>query len=133
MEPMDLTTLAEHYGATNGPHAVLMVNGQAVALAMRRSKNCQAPSLEKSDTGEFWGSGGALQLVENTALSLAQNPLPVWVMEDLTGGNLYNYLGTYSRAGITTDQQRLEEASFMRGDNREPVVKIFNLRLVQQS
>ena len=132
MEPMDLTTLADHYGATNGPHAVLMVNGQAVALAMRRSKNCQAPSLDEPQSGEFWGSGGALQLVENTALSLAQNPLPVWVMEDLTGGNLYNYLGTYSRAGITTDLQRLEEASFMRGNNQEPVVKIFKLQLVQQ-
>lgn len=132
MEPMDLTTLADHYSATSGAHAVLLVDGQAVALAMRRSKNCQAPSLENSDTGEFWGSGGALQLVENTALSLAQHPLPVWVMEDLTGGNLYKYLGTYSRAGITTDPQRLEDASLIRGNKREPVVMIFELQLVQQ-
>ena len=54
-------------------------------------------------------------MVGNEALSVAQNPLPVWVMKDLTGENLYHYRGTdYSRVGTTTDLQQLEDASLMR-------------------
>ncbi len=68
----------------------------------------------------------------NEALSVAQNPLPVWIMKDLTGENLYHYRGDYSRVGITTDLQQPEDASLMRLVGQDQVVMIFELLRVQQ-